>query len=327
MRFPQAIDYHMNPLPETGGGASIISETDHEDNHHQYRLDREDYLLTRSASDSTAGGGLRNLMAHERFDETMKSPVVVMSEKPTFSAQLSGIAFTLKRAKKLVLHNIALPITFLLYGFVSLSTEVLYTSCCIISNRYFKWSGSYAGSFLALLAALVLPTYLLTSYMSTRFGERVVIKKALLLMMVGIFSFMNYQALFVLFKHVQDIFRQETWDEPLTTYYDWDLGLVQYWTGVIIMFVSSASLEGLSLSLMSKVSPAKLNRSPVNCSVIAPLTSCLGRVLGDTIIVAVGLSHRMVSTDMVNSISFVLLGLCFCCFHVVKKHYFFLNGA
>jgi hypothetical protein len=331
--FPKVHNCHASPSIDKGSEINL-SASEHEENHN-YRLEKL-YLLPglfargRTFSDSTPGAeGSKRSRTQELGNDSSKGtrdnvPIIT---KPTLSAQFKIIVSTLKKTRKLVLHNIALPITFLVYGFACLSTEVLFTSCVIITNRYFNLSGLQAGCFLAFLAALILPTYFFMSYASIRVGERFVMKKALMMMFVGVFCFINYQALYHLFRNIRAIFRNDSADIPLTTYYDWYLGVMQYCISVVVMCLSSVCLEGSSLSLMSKVSPEKLNRSPLNCSVMTPLTACLGRILGNTIIIVVGFSHREIITDMVNSISFVLIGLCYCCHHVVKKHYFFLNGS
>ena len=225
------------------------------------------------------------------------------------------------------MYNAALPVTFLLYGSVNLIMEVILTSSVIITNRYFKWSVSHTGRALSLLAALILPVHLVTSFAITKTGERLIMKKILVAMGIGILFLINYEALFVLCKDFQHLFRWESTDSPLTTYYDWNFGLAQYCSSATVIFCSCIALEGLSTTLMTKVSPEKLNKSPCNCSVIGPMLFCLCRFLGNQLIVFVGFSHRMINTDMVNSLAFILLGICFFCFHIVRKHYFFLKGS
>ncbi len=283
----------------------------------------------RSLSDSTGADGLKRSRTQEQVKDHTKAsetnPPLIPT--PSLSIYLKRIVSILKKTKKLMLHNIALPVTFLVYGFVCLSTEVFFTSCVIITHRYFHLPGVWAGAFLALLAALIVPTNFFISHASICVGERVVMKKALTMMFVGVLCFVNYQALYHLFRNLRAVLRNDLTDTPLTTYYDWNLGLMQYCISVLMMFLSSVSLEGVSLSLMSKSSPGRLNRSPLNCSVMAPLAACLSKILGNSIIILVSFSHRAINTDIVNSISFLLIGLCYCCYHVVKKHYFFLNDT
>lgn len=317
-RFPQVMPERS---PPDKSAEIYLSASEHEDPQ-QYLLEK-DYLLpgllarARSVSD-TEGSNINEAFKKKEGEQRVQVSI---------SDQIKSIVSMLKKTKKLVLHNIALPITFLVYGFVCLSIEIYLTSSVIITSRYFQWNGVQGGRFLALLSFWVLPTYFVMSYAITQFGERFVIKKSLMVMFFGILLFVNYEALYILFEHIGAIFRQDKADEPLTTYYDWEFGMPQYCCSIIVMFLASVTLEGSSLSLLSKVSPDKLNRSTINCAVIVPIISYLGRIIGDAVIVAVGFSHREINTDLVNSISFVLLALCYCCYHVVKKHYFFLTGS
>jgi len=323
--FPANENEHVEVQKGTSDiprGDPRVLSTDHDYSYHAL----EKTLFARSASDATDGDDYNSIVESLESSRIASPDQHHDDEKSNPQLLFTCITMASSRTSKLVLQNIALSTTFLVYGFASLSKEMLLTSCAIITHRYFEWSGTNAGYFLALLAACLLPTHLVTSHFSTRFGDRVVIKRMLILMLCGIVTFVNYQGLVQLFQDITNIFRQDTSDKPESTYYDWTVGCVQYISSVVVMFICSVSLEGISLSLMSKVSSKRLNRSLINCTAIAPVFSLLGRLLGDTVIVLVGFSHRAISTDMVNSISFILLALCFCCLHVVKKHYFFLNG-
>lgn len=310
-RFPAEEIHCISPVEKRG--ELSISASEHEDHRH-YRID-SNYLLP---------GILSRSSAEHIVDEDDQSISVY---KPHRSIKVGSMITSIQRIKKLVMYNAALPVTFLLYGSVNLIMEVILTSSVIITNRYFKWSVSHTGRALSLLAALILPVHLVTSFAITKTGERLIMKNILVVMGIGILFLINYEALFVLCKDFQHLFRWESTDSPLTTYYDWNFGLAQYCSSATVIFCSCIALEGLSTTLMTKVSPEKLNKSPCNCSVIGPMLFCLCRFLGNQLIVFVGFSHRMINTDMVNSLAFILLGICFFCFHIVRKHYFFLKGS
>jgi hypothetical protein len=280
-----------------------LSVSDHE----------EDYskVMIRHPSESTIGA--------EKLDddETVTIPI---------SVHFTNVVNLLRRSKRLVMCNIAVPITLFFYAFVCMTKEIIFTLSIIIGIRYFQWPGRYSALVLFGLALLTIPVNLAVSYINCWTGERLLVKKSLKVMLFGILCIINYQALFILFNDIQHIFSTQSTDAPLTTYYNWSFGFIDYWICATVIFLSSTALEGLSLSLMSKVSPSKLNDSPINCSVLAPAIGCIGRIVGESMIIFVGFSHRVINTDMVNSIAFVLLGLCICCLHMLKKNYFFLNG-
>lgn len=116
-------------------------------------------------------------------------------------------------------------------------------------------------------------------------------------------------------------------EEPRSTEvppYDWIFGRYQYVVGFIVTFVGVISLEVTTLSLMSKVAPLKLRGSLINCGSIVTYSSLIGRVVGDIQILMVGLSHRLINTDIVNSLVIPLLAACLVAGYIVKKHFFFL---
>jgi len=235
---------------------------------------------------------------------------------------------TLRRTAKLILHNIAIPITLALHLFANMTIELIMSSCVIITHRYFNWSGTKAGFFLSLLAFCFIPMHMIASYLGFCYGERCVLRKGLIAILSASVVGINYEALYILMKEIDSILRKEDSPNDTTTkYFDWNIGLEQYCLATCILFLCSIVIESASLSLMSKVSYSRLNASSINCSTLSPLISCIGKIIGSTILVVVGLSHRMIYTDIVNSISFFLIMSCACCYHVVKKHYFFLYGT
>lgn len=135
----------------------------------------------------------------------------------------------------------------------------------------------------------------------------------------------NYASLFSLAGQVENLLNEE--DE--TTFvelhpYDGAFGIVQYIVGFTTVFTGSIALEGASLSLMSKVGPPRLKSVMINCGTIVTFASLAARVVGDVQILFVGLSHRLINTDIVNSLVIPLLIACTLAYYVVKKHFFFL---
>lgn len=137
----------------------------------------------------------------------------------------------------------------------------------------------------------------------------------------------NYEALLVLLFHLRDLFRNAEGEEDrLTTYYDWSLGIVQYIVGSLVIMASITAIEGCTLSLMSKVAPPKLESKAINLGLIVSLIRPSTRFMADVFILLVGLSHRIINTDIINSLSLVLICACCAVYYLVKRHYFFLSG-
>lgn len=148
----------------------------------------------------------------------------------------------------------------------------------------------------------------------------------LLFVGLGLTTMVNYEALLVLLLHLRDVFRwAEGEDDRPTTNYDWSLGIAQYIVGTFVIMASITAIEGCTLSLMSKVAPAKLERA-INLGLIVSLIRPSTRFVADVFILLVGLSRRIINTDMINSLSLVLICACCAVYYLVKRHYFFLSG-
>jgi len=87
---------------------------------------------------------------------------------------------SINRVRKLVFHNMALPVTLAIFAYVNLTIEVIFSSCAIITHRYFKWSPSFTGVFLAALAFAVLPISFFVAHNNT--NERKLMKVSLLVL-------------------------------------------------------------------------------------------------------------------------------------------------
>jgi preprotein translocase subunit SecE len=107
-------------------------------------------------------------------------------------------------------------------------------------------------------------------------------------------------------------------------YYDWLLGMPQYLIGFIITFTGLKALQGASRSLLSKVSPPNSKNLITSIGTIATFVGLFAQFLADVQILTVGLSHRVINTDIVNSLVMPLLFGCLVAYYFVRKHYFFL---
>lgn len=106
--------------------------------------------------------------------------------------------------------------------------------------------------------------------------------------------------------------------------YDGNFGVWQYTLGLAVAFVGLVSLEGAALSLLSKVSPPNRRSIIVNAGTVVTFLGLAARVIGNFQIVAIDLSHKLINTDIVNSLVIPLLVVGILLKYVVNKHYFFL---
>lgn len=256
-----------------------------------------------------------------------KESTKVGQKTPTKIDQDQHLHNILIKTTQMTLKESALPTTLTLVTFCNITIEMIMSSFIIVTHRYFNWSGSRAGLFLTVLGMLMIPINIAASFWNRRYGERMVLRKSLIIMLVALFIMINYHGLYSLICEMHQRFRQffEV-EKNAPRNYDWAAGVYQYCIGTLFLFASTVLLEGTSLNLMSKVSSEKLNSSAINCNVMIPFIEYLGKVLGCTIVFLVGVSHRLVYVDIVNSIAFFLIVMAVFCRYLVKKHYFFLYG-
>lgn len=204
---------------------------------------------------------------------------------------------------------------------------MIMSSVIIVTHRYFNWSGPNAGLTLTAFAALIIPLNIVASFYSRRFGERIVIKKSLFMMLLALIIMINYQSLYTLLLEIRHLLKQYfTIEKEVSKDYDWNIGVYQYSIGILFIFASATLLECTSLNLMSKVSNEKLNSSTFNCNFLIPFIECFGKVIGGTIVFLVGVSHRLIYANIVNSIAFFWIGMTVFCHYFVKRYCFFLYG-
>ena len=98
----------------------------------------------------------------------------------------------------------------------------------------------------------------------------------------------------------------------------------QYTIGFSITFVGLRALGGASRSLLSKVSPYNAKGTVMNLGTVVTFLGLISQFLANFQITMVGLSHRVINTDIVNALVVPMLIGCLVAFYFVKKHYFFL---
>lgn len=300
---------------------------------------RSDSRHSRGASDQSKLDSylkkLQRKLSEVSHNESTRRIEILQSTKPT-QKYIQTLSNDLNKTFKLILSNPALHISMLLHTFSNMVIELIIMSCIIITHRDFNWSGSLSGRFLALLLLMYIPVYFVTSAMSVWYIEKGVMKRGLQIIIISLIASFNYQSIYEsvidIYNEVLYLFRGDKGDDTrsnafLIYDYDWGIGLYQYVIGTIILFASSVSIEGASLSLISKASTDKLNVSNINCTSLIPLQHCLGQIFAGLLLMVVMFSHHHIHTDVMNLISIFLLVASVFCLLNIKKYYFFLYGA
>lgn len=93
----------------------------------------------------------------------------------------------------------------------------------------------------------------------------------------------------------------ETEEQSASHPYDWRIGMFQYCIGLPIAFMGLTAMQGSALSILSKLSPPKFRGVAVNTGTIVVFLGFLARLIADLQLFFVGLSHRLINTDLVNA--------------------------
>lgn len=212
----------------------------------------------------------------------------------------------------------------------------------MVVRRYFDWNGSTAGFLIASLGALVLPAHFVVERASRTYDERVIMKYSIVFICCGLIAILNYEGMVIDTSGIVE----EEWGElenSTTTIditdedddipdhrmlkehealpYDWGAGMYVYLMFFAAIFMGTIVLEGVDTSLMSKVTPAKLNDKFINCGLLATLVGTLGRVLGDGTITLSALVDKNLFTDFVNDTFFPMIPLALLAYWAVWMHY------
>mmetsp|Transcript_62977 Transcript_62977/g.186007 ORF Transcript_62977/g.186007 Transcript_62977/m.186007 type:complete len:1313 (-) Transcript_62977:828-4766(-) len=92
------------------------------------------------------------------------------------SHQKRSIPAKIRRIRRLVFCNVALPVTISILAFTKFTHEILFSSCSVITRRYFGWYSAMSGVPLIAFGGLILPiNYLIESLARSR-GERTIMK-------------------------------------------------------------------------------------------------------------------------------------------------------
>jgi hypothetical protein len=139
---------------------------------------------------------------------------------------------------------------------------------------------------------------------------------------LGLLVMVNWGSVFALIPNIRILFEEN--GDTRQHQYDWMLGVAQYIVGLVVSFVTLRALETSSRSLLSKVSPSSLRSIIINLGTIVTFLSLIARFFADIQIASVVLSHRVINTDIVNSLVVPLFIAALLAYYFVRKHYFFL---
>lgn len=156
----------------------------------------------------------------------------------------------------------SVKVQLIIYFMLKYAMEILLAESSVITSYYFIWSTNKVAMFLACLGLTVLPVSIFVgSYISNLFEERQVLLASEIMVCLGIL--LSFQVII-------------PYSAP------------QYILSAILTFVSAEVLEGVNLSLLSRVMSSRLSRGTYNGGLLSTEAGTLARVVADGTITIAG---------------------------------------
>ncbi|GAB2274025.1 hypothetical protein Dimus_008794 [Dionaea muscipula] len=184
----------------------------------------------------------------------------------------------------------SVKVQLLIYFMLKYAMEILLSESSVITSYYFKWSTSTVAIFLAALGLTVLPVNIFVgSYVSNIFQERQILLASEILVLLGIiFSF-----------------------NVIIPY-----SVAQYVCSGLVMFVAAEVLEGVNLSLLSRVMSSRLSQGTYNGGLLSTEAGTIARVIADATITLVGYlgEKRLLNYTLIPSLLICIGSIAATCF-------------
>ncbi|KAJ3692688.1 hypothetical protein LUZ60_011783 [Juncus effusus] len=219
-----------------------------------------------------AGSSSGNRVNNEEIEDGLAQPLLLTNEKKTSgdnddlsdsddsSKDARKPASSLSEAYKLLTPSVKVQL--FVYFMLKFVMEILLSGSSVITSFYFNWDTSSVSIFLAILGLTVLPVNVIVgNYISNMFEDRQILVVSEILVLIGVmFSF-----------HVIGSYT-----------------VAQYVCGALLLFVSAEVLEGVNLSLLSRVMSSRLSRGTYNGGLLSTEAGTFARVLADCAITIAG---------------------------------------
>ncbi|KAL7150266.1 hypothetical protein ABFS83_05G100300 [Erythranthe nasuta] len=156
----------------------------------------------------------------------------------------------------------SVKVQLLIYFMLKYAMEILLSESSVVTTHYFGWTTSSVSIFLFCLGLTVLPVNIAVgSYLSNMYEDRQILLLSEIVVFLGILFSFN---LFVPYS------------------------VPQYVVSGLIMFVAAEVLEGVNLSLLSRVMSSRLSRGTYNGGLLSTEAGTLARVVADATITLAG---------------------------------------
>ncbi|KAK7315157.1 hypothetical protein VNO77_33690 [Canavalia gladiata] len=183
----------------------------------------------------------------------------------------------------------SVKVQLLIYFMLKYVMEILLSESSVITTYYFNWSTSTVAVFLACLGLTVLPVNIVVgSYISNMFEDRQILLASEIMVCIGV----------LLSFHIII-----PYSEP------------QYICSGLLLFVSAEVLEGVNLSLLSRVMSSRLSRGTYNGGLLSTEAGTLARVVADATITLAGYvgQSRLLNVTLLPSLFISIVSIIATC--------------
>jgi len=154
--------------------------------------------------------------------------------------------------------NVAVMVSLWMYFVLKIILEMFMSSSGIVTKFYFDWDQKKCGLFMAIVALLMFPVNMVVAKLSQKYEDRELITVALIVMLVSVLGIINY------FPNQYSVY--------------------QYMIFGVGVFISTNSLEGVNMSLLSKTIPTSWAKGIFNSGFLATEAGTLARSVGCVLI-------------------------------------------
>ncbi|KAE9592549.1 hypothetical protein Lal_00028468 [Lupinus albus] len=190
----------------------------------------------------------------------------------------------------------SVKVQLLIYFMLKYVMEILLSESSVITSYYFNWKTSGVSIFLACLGLTVLPVNIIVgSYISNMFEDRQILLVSELMVCIGVLLSFN---IFI------------PYSKP------------QYICSGLLLFVSAEVLEGVNLSLLSRVMSSRLSRGTYNGGLLSTEAGTIARVIADGTITLAGYlgQSRLLNVTLIPSL-FITICSIFATFYTYNSLY------
>ncbi|KAL8520372.1 hypothetical protein ACS0TY_011052 [Phlomoides rotata] len=184
----------------------------------------------------------------------------------------------------------SVKVQLLIYFMLKYAMEILLSESSVVTTYYFGWGTSTVSIFLACLGLTVLPVNIVVgSYVSNMFEDRQILLASEIVVFLGILSSFNF----------------------IIPY-----SVLQYVCSGLAMFVSAEVLEGVNLSLLSRVMSSRLSRGTYNGGLLSTEAGTLARVVADATITLAGFlgESKLLNITLLPSLVICVTSIVATCF-------------